>query len=49
MTTPTIRMTTSLSSEKNSHMIRERSPIIPMTMPNAMQKMSTPIHSRWAD
>jgi len=42
MTMPTIRITTSLSSEKNSHMTRERSPIMPMMMPKVMQKMSTP-------
>ena len=42
MTMPTIRITTSLSSEKNSHMTRERSPIIPMIVPNVIQKISTP-------
>jgi len=45
MTMPTMRMTTSLSSEKNSHMTRDRSPIVPIMMPNAMQNISTPAGS----
>ena len=43
MTMLTMRITTSFSSEKNSHMIRERSPIVPIMIPNAMQKISTPV------
>jgi len=45
MTMQTIRMTISLSSEKNSHITRDRSPIMPIVMPNAIQKMSTPAWS----
>ena len=38
-----MRITTSLSSEKNWHITRERSPIMPMMMPNAMQNINTPV------
>ena len=46
MTMPTMRITTSFSSEKNSHMMRDRSPIVPIMMPNAMQKINTPVQVR---